>query len=194
MRKTQFYKILFLVSFWMLATVFFVFFEAAAIGFKSTIGGTDYSFSRILISGLVVAFVFSSAMATFEVLLFNKLLKKKPLGIAITAKTLFYLFCIFIGTSIVILTTYAAEIEKSIFHPDIFSLYKKEYLFNPELISILVYWGFTISISLFILHVSDKFGQGVLLNFILGKYHHPKEEKRIFRFSQQHADIHRRPE
>jgi adenylate cyclase len=166
----------------MLATAFFVFFEGAAIGFKSSIGGTDYSFSRILISGLLVAFVFSSAMATFEVLYFNKLLKRKPLGIALTAKTSFYLFCIFIGTSIVVLITYAAEIEKPIFHPDAFTLYKKEFFFNPELISTLLYWGFVVSISLFILQVSDKFGQGVLLNFILGKYHYPREENRIFMF------------
>jgi len=182
MRKTQFYKILFLVSFWMLATAFIVFYGSATIGFKSTIGHTGYSFSRVLIIGLLVSFVFSSVMATFEVLFFNKLLRKKPLGIAITYKTLFYLLCIFIGTSIVVVINYAGEIEKPIFHTDTFTTYTKEYLFNLELIANLLYWGFIISISLFILHVSDKFGQGVLLNFILGKYHHPKEEKRIFMF------------
>jgi adenylate cyclase len=166
----------------MLATAFITFFIAATVGFKSTIGGTDYSFSRVMVSGLLVSFTFSIAMATFEVLFFNNLLRKKPLGIALTAKTLFYLFCIFIGTSIVIILNYAAEIEKPIFHLNTLNLYEKEYLFNPELIASLLYWGFIISISLFILHVSDKFGQGVLLNFILGKYHHPKEEKRIFMF------------
>jgi adenylate cyclase len=182
MRKTQFYKILFLVSFWMLATTFIVFYSAVIVGFKSTIGGTDYSFGRILIYALLVTFIFSSAIATFDVLFFSKLLRKKTLGIALAAKTLFYLFCIFIGSSIVNMIIYAGEIEKPIFHFDTFTIYKKEYLFNPELIANLIYWGFIMSISLFILHVSDKFGQGVLLNFILGKYHHPKEEKRIFMF------------
>lgn len=36
--------------------------------------------------------------------------------------------------------------------------------------------------GLFILQISDKLGQGVLINFLLGKYHHPKEEVRIFMF------------
>ena len=166
----------------MLATAFIAFYSAATVGFKSTIGHTGYSFIRVLISGLLVALVFSTVMATFEVLFFNRLLRKKPLGIAIAAKTLFYLLCIFIGTSIVILINYAGEINKPIFHSDTFTIYKKEYLFNLELIANLLYWGFIMSISLFILHVSDKFGQGVLLNFILGKYHHPKEEIRIFMF------------
>ncbi|MHC4457755.1 MAG: adenylate/guanylate cyclase domain-containing protein, partial [Planctomycetota bacterium] len=36
--------------------------------------------------------------------------------------------------------------------------------------------------ALFILQVSDKFGQGVLISFLLGKYHRPKEDDRIFMF------------
>jgi adenylate cyclase len=36
--------------------------------------------------------------------------------------------------------------------------------------------------ALFILQVSDKFGQGVLISFLLGKYYRPKEDDRIFMF------------
>jgi len=46
----------------------------------------------------------------------------------------------------------------------------------------IVYWGFTISLALFVLQINEKFGQGVLLNFLIGKYHRPKEERRIFMF------------
>jgi adenylate cyclase len=45
-----------------------------------------------------------------------------------------------------------------------------------------IYWGFACGLALFILHVSDKFGQGVLMNYILGRNHRPKEEERIFMF------------
>jgi adenylate cyclase len=44
------------------------------------------------------------------------------------------------------------------------------------------YWGIACLSALFILQVNDKFGQGVLINFILGKYHRPKEDERIFMF------------
>jgi len=37
-------------------------------------------------------------------------------------------------------------------------------------------------LALFILQINEKFGQGVLINFLLGKYHRPKEDKRIFMF------------
>ena len=36
--------------------------------------------------------------------------------------------------------------------------------------------------ALFILSISEKLGQGVLLNYLLGKYHSPKVETRIFMF------------
>jgi adenylate cyclase len=37
-------------------------------------------------------------------------------------------------------------------------------------------------LTLFLLQVNDKFGQGVLVNFLLGRYHRPREEHRIFMF------------
>jgi len=57
-----------------------------------------------------------------------------------------------------------------------------EFLFSARVVMTVIFWGIVCMFALFILHVSDKFGQGVLPNFILGKYHHPKEEKRIFMF------------
>ncbi|MBX7140582.1 MAG: hypothetical protein K1X63_05815 [Chitinophagales bacterium] len=39
-----------------------------------------------------------------------------------------------------------------------------------------------VSFTQFMLQVNDKFGQGVLLKFITGKYYHPREEERIFMF------------
>ncbi len=37
-------------------------------------------------------------------------------------------------------------------------------------------------LTLFLLQVNDKFGPGILLKFIRGKYHHPRIEQRIFMF------------
>ena len=43
-------------------------------------------------------------------------------------------------------------------------------------------WGFITLFTLFLLQVNDKFGPGILLKFIRGKYHHPRKEQRIFMF------------
>jgi adenylate cyclase len=46
----------------------------------------------------------------------------------------------------------------------------------------MAYWSFCVMIALFILSISEKLGQGVLVNYLLGKYHKPKEDTRIFMF------------
>jgi adenylate cyclase len=48
--------------------------------------------------------------------------------------------------------------------------------------SIVIYIGAIINITLFISEVSDNLGQGILKNFLVGKYHKPREEERIFMF------------
>jgi hypothetical protein len=49
MRKIQFYKILFLICFWLFCAIFITFYDASVLGFKSEIEGEHYSFLRNLI-------------------------------------------------------------------------------------------------------------------------------------------------
>lgn len=53
---------------------------------------------------------------------------------------------------------------------------------NQATLVSLVFWAIMIAATQFMLQVNDKFGQGVLWNFITGKYFKPKEENRIFMF------------
>ena len=62
-----------------------------------------------------------------------------------------------------------------------FDYYVDIYL-SIRVFSTFMFWGIACILALFILHINEKFGQGVLLNFLLGKYHRPKEDNRIFMF------------
>ncbi len=181
MRKTQFYKILFLIIFWVCAVIFIVFYEATLLGFKSEIGGEYYSFSRVLIAAILVTIAGASVLGSLDVLFFGRLLRKKPLGIALIIKTVVYIIFILLFVSIARIYLASAELSKPIFSADVLDQHF-EFLFSARVVMTVIFWGIACMLALFILHVSDKFGQGVLLNFILGKYHHPKEEKRIFMF------------
>ncbi len=55
-------------------------------------------------------------------------------------------------------------------------------LTNRASITTMFIWTFIVAGTQFILQVSDKFGQGVLWNFITGRYFNPREEERIFMF------------
>ena len=185
MSKTQFYKILFLVIFWVMAAIFITSYEGVALGFQhpgdTLQRGGEYNFAVYLFTAILFTFVIGTLMACFEVLYLNNLLRKKPFGLTLLIKTLFYLSNIFIWSSLAVLVMYSYDFSKPIFNEQVLYAFI-EYLVSLNIVMVMLWWGFTILMSLFILQVADKFGQGVLINFLLGKYHKPKEEQRIFMF------------
>ena len=46
----------------------------------------------------------------------------------------------------------------------------------------LIFWSIVVVLTIVTLHVNDKYGPGVLGKLILGRYHSPREEERIFMF------------
>ncbi len=53
---------------------------------------------------------------------------------------------------------------------------------TPSFFVTMCLWALMVSFTQFMLQVNDKFGPGILWNFITGKYYHPREEERIFMF------------
>jgi len=55
-------------------------------------------------------------------------------------------------------------------------------ILSPSFIINVFVFGFYVSVTQFMLQVSDKFGPGILWKFITGRYYHPRQEERIFMF------------
>ena len=178
------YKIIFLVSFWVFVALFFIFYDWGILfdpGLLYNSQIKNYEISSVLISSMIATIVGGIFIASIEVFYFSKLLRKKPFGLSLLIKTAFYMTNIIFFTSLSIFIDNSLKYEKSIFHDDIIQIYLY-YLFSPRLLSIWLLWGFTVILALFILQISEKLGQGVLANYLLGKYHRPREEVRIFMF------------
>jgi len=163
-----------------IGAAFYVSFEAAIIDSYCLIC-RPFDFSINLPVAIVGTILPSTAIASFEILYFNKLLRRRPFGITLIFKTAFYLISIFIFSSIAVLSAYSLNLVKSIFHTGVMELFVI-YLNSPGLIMMMVFWGLAVMSGIFIIHINDYFGQGVLVNFLLGRYHSPKEEVRIFMF------------
>ena len=56
------------------------------------------------------------------------------------------------------------------------------YMFGRMTTVFYIFWGIVTMVTLFFLQVYDKFGTGMFLKFLTGKYHQPREEERIFMF------------
>ncbi len=130
---------------------------------------------------MTVCLIGATILGSIEVLVLGKLLRKKALGISLLLKTIIYLTFIFFFTSLATLYVYSLEINRPMFSDEVFRFYK-DYFLNVRVFATILYWGVACILALFILQINEKFGQGVLINFLLGKYHRPKEDKRIFMF------------
>ncbi|MGV7225002.1 MAG: adenylate/guanylate cyclase domain-containing protein [Nitrospinales bacterium] len=181
MRKIQFYKILFLICFWLFCAIFITFYDSAVLGFKSEIEGGHYSFLHNLLAVILTCAIGATLLGSLEVLYLSKLLRKKPFGITLLIKTVIYLMFMLFFISMVTLYMYSSEINKPMLSTDVLILYV-DFLLSARIVMTFIYWGIACMSALFILQVSDKFGQGVLISFLLGKYHRPKEDDRIFMF------------
>lgn len=198
MTKNEVNKIIFLLIYWVAAAVFYVFFEMAIEGYSASVYDIyklnyEFNFIRILSIAVSVVLVGGSVLALFEVLYFNKFFRKVPFGKVLIIKSLFYFISILFLTSLGTYISLIFILGKSPFHLAVFERFLL-YLNSPKVWALITYWSFVVISSLFVLAISEKLGQGILLNYLLGKYHSPKEENRIFMFldlisSTKYAEI-----
>ncbi|MCB9220013.1 MAG: adenylate/guanylate cyclase domain-containing protein [Ignavibacteriales bacterium] len=186
MTRTKLHKIIFLLGYWITAAIFYVFLEMSIEGYTAKIYDIydlnyKYNLPRVLIIAVSVVAVGGTVLAMFEVLFFSKFFRKKPFGMVLLTKSLFYFASIFSLISFATYISLSFILDKSLFHIAVLERYLN-YLTSPKLWALMGYWGFAVMSGLFVLNISEKLGQGVLLNYILGKYHNPKTENRIFMF------------
>ncbi len=113
---------------------------------------------------------------TFIVFYQREKLKVKTYKQKLIVHSLFYMF--FLTIFIVLVGTIGALNSRSAdfwqeFYNDIFSY---------RVLRLLIAWYFIVIITIFLLDVSEKYGSGVLTKLLMGKYHKPAKEERIFMF------------
>ena len=118
-----------------------------------------------LVFGLLEVFLFPKAEMRFRRWTFTKLL---------LFKTLLY-------TAVIYAVTVALSFVAGMFEGRKISELPA-YVTSMELMILVVYTLVIYSLLLFLLQVNHLLGEGILWKFILGKYHKPREEERIFMF------------
>jgi adenylate cyclase len=118
---------------------------------------------------------------SIEILFLNKLFVKRSFGIKILIKTIIYIIilCVFLISLAIIINSISRNVL--LFDPivlDSVAIFFTTFSFWV----VIIYISAVIGIMLFFSEVSDNLGQGVLNNFLIGKYHKPREEERIFMF------------
>lgn len=124
---------------------------------------------------LIVGTITGTLYGMIEILFDKQFLKRKTLGVRVLFKTIAYFFLIniMISASINVLNNLLAiPIEFS----------RLELFTKGAVWSFVIYFLVCSSLYSFFRIVNEKFGRGVLVDMLLGKYSSPRVEKKIFMF------------
>jgi len=141
----------------------------------------QYSFRSSLLANLLGGVIGGIVFGIFEIFIFEKTFSKSSFYKSVIAKSSLYLFLNFIFLLVGSLIYTLDHTGESIFSSEVWGMIGR-YLSSAGPLFIFVSWGTIFILIIFFLNISKRFGSGVLPNIILGKYHTPKEEWRIFMF------------
>ena len=177
------YKIIMFGTIWVIFGILYSLLEKGLLGdlnyYPST--GNYYDFGSSIFLTTLSTFIMGCLLGIFEVFILSKMFDKKSFGKKIFYKTIIYLssICFFLVSLTIITSSYRLNV--SIFNEEVIQTMLL-FFFNFAFWSIILYMAVIIGLTLFISEISDNIGQGVLLNFFIGKYHTPLVEERIFMF------------
>lgn len=169
------------INFWIIAHIVFnlisylifrSFSTAFSLNIKATLG------PNILLA-IVLGIFYGLSFGLIEYFLENQFFRRKSLGRVLFLKAIFSLLVFFVLFGLIKLAIYKYIISP-MFYPNGLSLTDQvwKYIFFMYLI----YTFFINLIISFINQMNKKFGPGVLLPMLFGRYRSPKEEDRIFMF------------
>lgn len=144
-------------------------------------GNVSHSYIEMMVKSIAEVLFAGSILAVFEVFYFTDRFKKRSFGYAILVKSLFYLGGMII---LIFLITFFEYFSSSEITGENIKNFSSLFIDNIGIVLLTNFfpWIPVFLICIIFLQVSDKYGQGVFLKFMYGKYHSPKEETRIFMF------------
>lgn len=133
----------------------------------------------IMLAGGITGLLYGSALGLLDYFFDRQFFRNKPLGKIIVLKSFMSLVLLIICFNFLRFVLYEAILAPA------FSKYSpvvNDTVWGNLFVIVLIYSFFMILVITFIIQVNKKYGPGVLLPLLLGKYREPKEEERVFMF------------
>jgi adenylate cyclase len=165
---------------YLLFSLFVAFFNIAMLNSSFSLGGSasfdpeTYLWVNVMV-GLVAGIGGGSVLIFVNGQVFRRKSFRFAMGTTALAYVIMFVFITLLATAIRA-GAVAAEDNASVFSEAL------ETLMQPITIAYFIMWGVVTMFTLFLLQVNDKFGPGVLVKFLKGRYHEPKVEERVFMF------------
>jgi len=169
------------VAFWVIAFVLLAFITYFSNRSLWDLAGIDSGIplgSQVLVS-FICGIIYGVALGALDYFFDKEFFRNKPFGRIIVSKSLLSLLLLI---ALLVFNRYIL-VDIIVVRPatsNYFALSNS--IWNNFLVTILIYTFVATLISNFIFQVNKKFGPGVLVPILLGKYRSPREEERAFLF------------
>jgi adenylate cyclase len=173
-------NVLFIIACWILAANLYYVLRLVGIGEASSIHVIRSFNIKMLVfeattAGLLVGVVFG----VLDIFLNGHFFRKQPYGFLLLLKSLSFLLTLLLTISIVFIVS--QSIFKGIVLEEAF--WRLGIFYSNWSVYTIILYAVLVSVAInFVKLVSRKFGPGVLIDLLKGKYHTPQEEERIFMF------------
>ncbi len=181
--KRRFDKILPFVLMGLIFGLVYAFIEKGLLGdltyYPAT--GNPYDFYGNSLSTIVQSGLMGLILGTIEVLILDQIFSKKQFVVKFLGKSIIYIVAILFCITVFSMLTSSLLLDISLFDPQVYQILQA-FFTDAGFWSIMLYIGTLFALTIFLLEISDHLGQIMLRNFLLGKYHKPRVEERIFMF------------
>lgn len=180
--KIKLSKLLVIILVWIFFGGVITFYDHFSLHSGISAGTTpDYSFFRSLVLNVGAAIAGALMGGSFLVFYVNEKLRDKPYWMTVLLVAIS--FIVVIGLIVFLMALILAPLKtgKPLTNPDTQAAFRN-FLYDQTHLKNIVVWSIIVALTQLTLQVNDKFGKGILWNFIRGHYHIPREETRIFMF------------
>lgn len=168
---------------WVLMAQVFLLSDFAAVGdFENVPESAIVVDAGIYLFATVAVGMVGLLVGTFELLVLNRRFAKRSLATKLVGKTLFYGFFLTCMVLITFPIAAAMEMDVSLWHPSVGERLR-DFVFSTAALGTGIQLSAQLVASLFYAEISEHMGPRVLKDFLSGRYHTPKDERRVFLFS-----------
>lgn len=141
----------------------------------------DYNFNSLLLTNILALLIAGPLGGFLLTYVLKDRTRKLPLFKVLLINMISFIFLIALISMLGYIFYYYIYIGPSYFKDDFWFNFSQFIQSHGFWINLVV-WTFVSTGTMMGLHISEKYGKGVFLNSILGRYHSPKVETRIFMF------------
>lgn len=179
--KIKVRTVLFITIGWILIGVLNIYYNHLIMLSQEAFEFNDYDLDTALITNVVALLIAGLGGGSLIIFFLKDRLKKMPLGLVIIINMISFLIIIALVSTVAFIFYYYILIGESYFDGDLwFNL--SQFVTSYGFLLNLIVWTVVTTATIVILQVNDKYGRGVFLDTLLGKYHSPINEERIFMF------------